>query len=73
MCVCIYIYIYLYKGLPRWSSGKESTYHCRRLDLSLGPERHLEEEMATHSSILAWKFPWTKESVWDTVHRVAKM
>ena len=29
---------------------------------SLGQEDPLEEEMATHSSILAWKIPWTKES-----------
>ena len=28
---------------------------------SLGPEDPLEEEMATHSSILAWKLPWTEE------------
>ena len=28
---------------------------------SLGWENPLEEEMATHSSILAWKIPWTKE------------
>ena len=28
---------------------------------SLGWEDPLEEEMATHSSILAWKFPWTGE------------
>ena len=28
---------------------------------SLGWEDSLEEEMATHSSILAWKIPWTKE------------
>ena len=28
---------------------------------SLGGEDPLEEEMATHSSILAWKIPWTKE------------
>ena len=26
---------------------------------SLGQEDPLEEEMATHSSILAWKIPWT--------------
>ena len=26
---------------------------------SLGPEDPLEKEMATHSSILAWKIPWT--------------
>ena len=28
---------------------------------SLGWEDPLEEEMATHSSILAWKSPWTEE------------
>ena len=28
---------------------------------SLGQEDPLEEEMATHSSILSWKIPWTEE------------
>ena len=28
---------------------------------SLGLEDPLEEEIATHSSILAWKIPWTEE------------
>ena len=28
---------------------------------SLGWEELLEKEMATHSSILAWKIPWTEE------------
>ena len=28
---------------------------------SLGGEDPLEEEMATHSSILAWEIPWTEE------------
>ena len=28
---------------------------------SLGQEDPPEEEMATHSSILAWKIPWTEE------------
>ena len=28
---------------------------------SLGQEDHLEKEMATHSSILAWKIPWTEK------------
>jgi len=27
---------------------------------SLGQEDPLEKEMATHSSILAWKIPWTE-------------
>ena len=29
---------------------------------SLGPEDLLEKGMATHSSILAWRIPWTEES-----------
>ena len=28
--------------------------------------------MATHSSILAWRIPWTRGAWWSTVHRVAK-
>ena len=28
---------------------------------SLGQEDPLEKEMATHSSTLAWKIPWTEE------------
>ena len=40
---------------------------------SLGWEDALEKEMATHSSILAWKIPWTEEpgGLWSTEsHRV---
>ena len=29
---------------------------------SLGQENPLEKGMATHSSILAWRIPWTEES-----------
>ena len=29
---------------------------------SLGQEDPLEKGMATHSSILAWRIPWTEES-----------
>ena len=28
---------------------------------SLGREEPLEDEMATHSSVLAWRVPWTEE------------
>ena len=39
---------------------------------SMGQEDPLEKEMATHSSILAWRIPWT-EGVWQaTVHGVTK-
>ena len=56
----------LHLGLPRWLSGKESSCQCRKhrrhgFD-SLSRENPLEEEMATQSSILAWKIPWTEES-----------
>ena len=50
------------KGLPKWCSGKESACQRIRLKLqSLGQEDPLKQEMATHSRILAWKVPWTKE------------
>ena len=29
---------------------------------SLGQEDPLEKEMATHSSILTWRIPWTEET-----------
>ena len=61
----LFVYGCFPTGLPRWLSGKESTCQCRR------HKRHqfnpwvrmipLEEEMATHSSILACKVPWTEE------------
>ena len=43
--------------LPWWLSGKESA--CNAGDL--GQEEPLEKGMVTHSSILAWKIPWTEE------------
>ena len=40
---------------------------------SLGQEDSLEKGMATHSSILAWRIPWTEEpGGLHTVHRVTK-
>ena len=40
---------------------------------SLGQEDPLEKEMATHSSILAWRIPWTEEpGGLYIVHRVTK-
>ena len=62
-------------GFPGGTSGKEPACQGRR------PKRHgldpwvgkvpLEEGMATHFSVLAWRIPWTEE--WQgTVHRVAK-
>ena len=39
---------------------------------SLGWEDLLEEGMATHSSILAWRIPGDRGAWWATVHRIAK-
>ena len=47
-------------GFPGGSDGKESA--CNAGDLGLIPgEDPLEQGMATLSSILAWKIPWTEE------------
>ena len=46
----------------RWFSGKESTCQCRRwgFDPWIG-KNPLEKKVTTHSSILAWRIPWTEE------------
>ena len=44
-----------------WHSGKESPCNVGGPGSVLGREDPLEEEMATHSSILAWEIPWTEE------------
>ena len=52
--------------LPKWLRGKKKS-HLQKQEIqvtwvrSLGWEDPLEEGIATHSSILAWKIPWTKE------------
>ena len=45
---------------------------ARDLSLIPGSGRYLEEEMATHSSILAWKVSWTVEPGWAIVHGIRK-
>ena len=39
---------------------------------SLAREDPLEKGMATHSSILVWRIPWTEEAQEATVHGVVK-
>ena len=49
---------------PGSSAGKESTCNAGDTELqllSLGREELLEEGMATHSSVLAGRIPWTEE------------
>ena len=38
----------------------------------LGREDPLEKEMATHSSILAWRIPMDRGTWWSIVHRAVK-
>ena len=69
--------------LPKWLSGKEYTRQCRRrgFDTPMGQEDSLKEGMPVHSSILAWRIPWTEEPCppmsshdrgqWATVHGFA--
>ena len=40
---------------------KASAYNAGDLGSIPGLGRPLEKEMATHSSILAWRIPWTEE------------
>ena len=54
---------WLWWGFPGGASGKERACQPRRHEtwvLSLGREDPLEG-MTTHSSILAWRIPWTDE------------
>ena len=55
--LCIYT-----SGLPRWLRGKRTRLPMQETWVySLGWEDALENEMATHSSTLAWRIPWTEE------------
>ena len=60
------------RGFPCGACGKEPTCQCRickkhRFDPWVG-KIPLEEGMATHSSILAWRIPWIEEPglLWST-------
>ena len=55
------MYIMLTYGLPRWHGAKKSACQCQMQIRALGQEDPLEKELATHSSILARKIPWTEE------------
>ena len=49
------------KGFPGGSDDKELPAVRETWVQSLGWEDPLEKEMATHSSIIAWKISWTEE------------
>ena len=52
-------------GFPGAARGEEPTCQCRRISEAgsiPGSGRSPEEGMAIHSSILAWRIPWTEEA-----------
>ena len=59
-------------GFPGGSDSKESTCNAGDLGSIPGWADALEKEMATHSSILAWRIPVDRGAWWATVHGVAK-
>ena len=62
------------QGFPGSSNDKEFTCHAGNLGLfwSLGWEDPLEEVLATHSSILAWRIPMDRGAWRATVQRATK-
>ena len=52
---------YIYKGFPGGSAVKNPLPMQDTQVWSLGQEDPLENEMATHSSILTWEVSWTEE------------
>ena len=62
--------IYGLFGLSRWFIDRESAGQAGDVGSIPGSEDPVEEEMTTHSSILAWKVPWTEkpgglQSMWS--------
>ena len=51
----------IFLGFPGDSNGKESACNVGDPCSIPGLENPLEKGMATHSSILAWRVPWTEE------------
>ena len=54
-------YIWTHQGFPGGSVVKNPPAVPETLVGSLGQEDPLEEGPVTHSSILAWRIPWTEE------------
>ena len=59
--VCISVSVCVSMGFPGGSVVKNLPVMQEIQVQSLCWEDPLEEEMATHSSILAWRIPWTEE------------
>ena len=62
----------IFLGFPGGSDGKESAYNEGDLGSILGLEDPLEEGIANHSSILAWRIPMDRGAWRAAVCEVAK-
>ena len=60
-CLHLYPLVLCPEGIPSGSVVKNLPAMQEMGVRSLGQEDHLEEGMATHSSILAWRISWTEE------------
>ena len=54
-------FLSIFLGFPGCSEVIVSASNAGELGSSLGWENPLEKEMVTHSSILAWRIPWTEK------------
>ena len=59
-------------GFSGGSDGKESACSAGDLGSIPGWEEPLEKDMATHSSILAWRIPMDRGALWATIHGIIK-
>ena len=65
--------MYWASQVAQWFKKKKNPPIMQEMRVrSLDGEDPLEEEMAIHSGILAWKIPWTRGALWATVHGIEK-
>ena len=64
--------LFLFLGVPDGSVVKNHSANAEDLGLIGGSKRAPEKEMATHSSILAWKNPKDRKAWWAVIHGFAK-
>ena len=58
----VFIHIYNLNGASLVAQWKRICLQCNEMQVrSLSGENPLEEGMATHSSVPAWRVPWTEE------------
>ena len=60
-------------GFTRWLNGNESICQAEDMGLIPGLEDPLEEEMATHSSVLAWRIPMDRGAWRAVVHGLQRV